>query len=69
MERKTARHVCIYVCMFIEDFSRLRALTESKVVSYVRVVDNTLLRHVFFSAVVFPARAWHVIIFPAGLTS
>ena len=53
--------------MLFEDFSRLRALTEPKVVSYGRVVDNTLPRHVF-SAVVFPVRAWHVIAFPIGLT-
>ena len=52
MIRKRAQvmYVCMYlcmdVCMFFEDFSRLRALTEPKVVSYGRVVDNTLLRYV-----------------------
>ena len=50
----------MYVSMFFKDLSRLRALTELKMVPYGRVVDNTLLRHVF-SAVVIPARAWHVI--------
>ena len=33
-----------------------------------RVVDNTLFRHVF-SAVVFPARAWHVIVVPSVNTA
>ena len=68
-------YVCVYVCMYeymyvcmlFVDFSRLRALTEPKVVPYGRVVDNKLLRHAF-SAVVFPARAWHVIVVPIGLT-
>ena len=61
-------YVCIYnthhsyyithniIALSLEDFSRLRALTELKVVSYDRVVDNTLLRHVF-SEVLFLARA------------
>ena len=53
--------------MVFNDFSRLRALTEPKIVPYGMVVDNTLLKHVF-SAVVIPARAWHVIIVPIGLT-
>ena len=53
--------------MFFKDFSRLRALTELKMVPYGRVLDNTLLRHAF-SAVVIPARAWHVIEIPIGLT-
>ena len=57
----------MYVCIFFKDFWRLRALTEPKMVPYGRVVDNTLLRHVF-SAVVIPARAWHVIEVPIGLT-
>ena len=47
--------VCLYVCMFFEVFSRLRGLTEPKVVPYGSVLDNKLLRHVF-SVVVFPAR-------------
>ena len=47
-----------YVCFF-KDLSRLRALTKSKMAPYGRVVDNTLLRHVF-SAVVIPAKARHV---------
>ena len=65
MDRKRAQvmfvciYVCIYVCMylctyvgmFFEDVSRLRALTEPKVVPYGRVMDNccgreALLRHV-----------------------
>ena len=50
---------CLYACMFFEVFSRLRALTEPKVVPYGTVLDNALLRH-GLSAVVFPARAWHV---------
>ena len=53
----------MFVC-FSRIFSRLRALTEPRVIRYGMVVDNTLLRHVF-SAVVFPARAWRVI--PIGL--
>ena len=57
-------HICLYA---FRGFSRLRALTEPKVVQYGRVLDNTLFRHVF-SAVVFPARAWHVIVVPIGLT-
>ena len=57
----------MYVCMFFKDFSRLRALPEPKMVPYGRMVDNTLLRHVF-SAVVIPARAWHAIEVPIGLT-
>ena len=49
-------YVCIiYVCMFFENFLRLRALAEPKVVPYDRVLDNILLSHVF-SAVVLPAR-------------
>ena len=51
----------MYVCMFFEDFSRLRALAEPKVVLYDRAVDNSLLRYVF-SGVLFSAWAWHVII-------
>ena len=51
-------HVGIYVCMFFEVFSRLRALTEPKVVRYGRALDNSWLRHVFI-AVVFPAIEWH----------
>ena len=57
----------MYACMFFKDFSRLRALTEPKMVPYGRVVDNTLLRHVL-SAVVIPGRVWHVIEVPIGLT-
>ena len=57
----------MYVCMFFKDFSRLRALTEPKMDTIGRMVDNTLLRHVF-SVVVIPARAWHVIEVPIGLT-
>ena len=46
MEKRGSGHVCIYVCMFFEDFSRLRAFTEPKVVPYGGFVGNTLLRHV-----------------------
>ena len=46
---------------------RLNALIKPKEVPYGRVVDNKLLRHVL-STVVFPARAWHVIIVFLGLT-
>ena len=48
MDRKRAHFmfVCIYVCRFFEDFSRLLALTEPKVLLYGRVVDNTLIGHV-----------------------
>ena len=60
-------YICIYVFYVFEDFSRLRALTEPKVVPYGRVLDNILLRHVF-SAAVFSAKAWHVIVVPKGLT-
>ena len=66
-------YICIYlyICMYVfqDFFSTLRALTEPKMVPYgrTRVVDNTLLRRVF-SAVVIPARAWHVIEVPIGLT-
>ena len=56
----------LYV-MFFKDFSRLRALTELKGVPYGRVMDYTLVRYVF-SAVVFPARAWHMILVPIGPT-
>ena len=59
-------YVCMYACMFFGIFSRQRALTEPKVVPYGRVLDNTLLRHVF-SAVVFPTRAWHVIVVPEAV--
>ena len=54
--------------MFFEVFSRLTALTEPIVVpdGTGRVLDNTLLRHVF-SAVVFPARAWHMIVVPEAV--
>ena len=55
------------VCMVFKDFSRLRALKEPKKVPYGRAVDNRLLRHVF-SAVVIPARAWHVIEVLIGLS-
>ena len=58
---------CLYECMVFKDFSGLRALTEPKMVRYGRVVDNTLFTYVF-SAVVIPARAWHVIEVPIGLT-
>ena len=40
----------VLVCFSFEDFSRLRALAEPKVVPYGRVVDNTLLKHVFRSS-------------------
>ena len=53
--------------MLFKNFSRLRALTEPKMLSYGKMVDNSLLRHVF-SAAVIPARAWHVIEVPIGLT-
>ena len=63
---ENAGHVCMYVCFF-KDFSRMRAPTEPKMVPYGRVVDNTLLRHVF-SAVVIPERVWHMNKVPIGLT-
>ena len=66
MDRKSS-DFCTYVCMFFEDFSRLRALTGPKVVPYDRVVDTALLRHVF-SAVMFAGIAWRVIVIPIGLT-
>ena len=56
----------VYVCMFFEDFPRLRALTEPKLASYDRVLDNTMLRHAF-GAVLLLARAWHGILVPIGL--
>ena len=53
--------------MFFEVFSRLRALLNRKCyLPYARVLDNTLLRHVF-NAVVCPTKAWHVIVVPIGL--
>ena len=58
---------CLYIRLFFKGLSRLRALTEPKMVQYGRMVDNTSLRHVF-SAVVIPERAWHVIEFLIGLT-
>ena len=64
-QKSGSGHVCMYVGMFFDVFSGLRALTESKVVPYGSVLNNTLLRHVF-SAVVFPARAWRVIVIPIG---
>ena len=53
MDRKGTQvmFVCIHVCMFFEVLSRLRALTEPKMVPYGRVLDNTLLRHVFSAMV------------------
>ena len=42
------------------DFSGLRALTKVKAISYGRLVDKTLLRHVF-NVVSFLARTWHAI--------
>ena len=66
MDRIRAQ-VSLYVCMGFENFSRLVAPTEPKVVPYGRVLDNTLLRHVF-SAAVFSARALLVIVVPIGLT-
>ena len=48
MDRKMAQiFVYMFVCFF-EDFSTLRAFTEPKVAPYARVVDNTLLGHVFY---------------------
>ena len=67
MDKKEFRCLYIYVCMSFNDFSRPRALEGPKVVRYGRVVNNTLLRHVF-SAVMFPRRVWHVIVVPMGLT-
>ena len=55
-----------YVCMFFKDL-RLKALTGPKVVPNGRVADDTMLWHVF-RAVMFPGRAWHVIVVPIGLT-
>ena len=52
---------------FFEDFSGQRTLTEAKVVPHGKVVDNTLLRHIFRAAW-FPARAWQVIVVPIVLT-
>ena len=60
-------YVNMYACMSFKDFSRLKALTEPKMVPYGRMVDNTLLRHAF-SALVTPGRAWHVIEAPISLT-
>ena len=58
----------MFISMYVlKDFSRLRTLTEPKMVPYGRVVDNTLLRHVF-SVVVIPGRACHVIEVSIGLT-
>ena len=56
--------------MFVvfQGFIDTESTSETKVVPYGRVVDNTLLRH-FFSAAVFPAREWHAIVVPIGLTS
>ena len=53
--------------MFFEDISRLKALTEPKVLPCGRTVDNTLLRRVF-STLGYPARACHVIAVPTHLT-
>ena len=52
--------------MYFEDFSRLRALAEPKRVPYGRFLDDTLLRHAL-SALVFPAREWHVTVIPIDL--
>ena len=54
------------MCMFFENSSGLRALTEAKLVAYGRAGDNTLLRHVQ-STVVFSERAWNIIVFPIRL--
>ena len=60
-------NVYVYVCMVFANIWRFKAPSESKVVPYDSHVNSTLLRHVF-SAVVTPARAWHVIEVPIGLT-
>ena len=59
--------VYTYVCRVFEDFSRLRTLTEPRVVPYGKVVNNTLLR-LIFTAVVFLARGWQLILVPIDLS-
>ena len=65
--RSGSCHVCLYVCMFFLDFSKLRALTDSRVVYIVCQDRGRVLRHAC-GAVGFPARAWQVIVVPIGLT-
>ena len=69
MDMDTKSRSCLHYVsnFFLKDFARLRALTEPNMVPYGMVVDNTVLRHVF-SAVVIPARAWHLIEVPIGST-
>ena len=70
MDRKGSQvmFISIYAYIFacFSRGSRLRALTDTKVIPYGRVVHNPFLTHIL-SAVVFPARVWHVIVVPIGL--
>ena len=65
MDRKGSLAMFVYTCLHVfEDFSRLKALAEPKVVPCGRVTANTLLRqwHVLsVFPVVFLARTWQVI--------
>ena len=62
---------CLYVHMFVcfsiilRDWEHLQNRKWYHMVGLWMI--GTLLRHVF-SAVVFPARAWHVMVVPVGLT-
>ena len=52
-------YICIYVCMFFKDISRLRPLREAKVVPLGSSLDTTLVRH-NLHGVRFPTSAWRV---------
>ena len=68
--KRDVMHVCkylSYLSMFFEDFSGLRGGVREVELMPGRVVDNTLLGNVFFSAVGSSARALHVTLVPIGL--
>ena len=67
MERKKAQvmFVCAYVCMFFENISELKTLSEVKVVPKESFVLNTLLsRGVLMVRCL--TNAWRVILGPIG---
>ena len=57
----------MYLRTFVEDYRDWENLAERKVVRHDIVIDNTLCMH-GFGALGFPARGWHVIVVPIGLT-
>ena len=61
IDQKRVQVMCAIVCMFLEDFAGLRELTKAEVVPCYRT-------YACFGAAGFPARTWHVIVVPIGLT-